>query len=110
MPSVGQLKERVLIQTVIETRDTVGQPVKSWATLIACWARIDPIAGRERYVAAQEVGMVTNRITVRHNTKTAAITPEHRVVWKKRIYNILSIRNMRERDYWVQMVCVEVVS
>lgn len=110
MPDIGQLDKRVVIQTPVETADEYGQPKKTWHTLIVCWARIDPLVGRERYVAAQEIGTMTNRITVRYNSKTAVITSAHRVIYGKRIFDITAVRDLRESHEWIQMVCGEVIS
>ncbi len=116
MPQIGQLDKRVVIQAPVQTADEYNQPVQTWHTLTMAWARIDPLVGRERYVAAQEISTMTVRITVRYTSKTRVITPEHRVLHnarginKARIFQIATVRDLRESHEWIQMVCGEVIS
>ena len=100
------------MQTPEETSNasTHGQVIKTWVHYGTFWARIDPIRGRERFVAAQEISTVTNVITMRWTSATAGITPEHRIVYKNRIFSINMTRDLRERGMWLQMVCSEVIS
>ena len=50
----GKLRTRVTIESVTETQDAMGHPVKSWSTFCTRWARVRRVPTSKRmevYVA-----------------------------------------------------------
>ena len=100
----GRLRHRIAIERVTETRDTDGSVIETWSTYATVQASIDPISGRE-YFAAQSVQTdVTHRIVIRY---LSGIVPKMRVKYGSRIFDILSVINVSERNGELQLMCRE---
>ena len=102
-----KLRHRVSIQQVTEAKDTYGATTRTWATIATAWAAIEPIAGREYFYAQQVASSVSHRVTIRHRT---GITPKMRIVHDSRTFEIESVRNLEERDRWLELMCSEVTT
>ncbi len=102
----GKLRHLVDIQTTTQTRDTLGQPVDSWAdTSTNQRAFIRPLRGNELMIARQVTPQVTHEIIMRNPT----LAPDQRLqeAGGTRTFNILSIINVNERDHEKRILCVE---
>lgn len=62
----GQLRERVTIQSVTETQNSIGEPIETWATFAIVWGAVEPLPGRDRYTAAQLEEPVVSRLRIRY--------------------------------------------
>jgi len=103
----GRMRHRVSIQQVTETKDTYGATTRTWATIATVWAAIEPIAGREYFYAQQVQSNVSHRVTIRHR---AGVTPKMRIMHDSRTFEIESVRNLGERDRWLELMCSEVTT
>lgn len=83
----SRLKERITLETPVETPDGQGGMVRSWATYAQCFAEVTALSldGGERIDAAREVMRLAYRIVLRARTD---VTTRMRVVWKGRQLNI----------------------
>ena len=101
----GKLRHRVEVQTNTVTRDTLGQPVASWAVTATVRAAINPLRGNELMIARQVTPQVTHEIILRHRSLTAA----QRLVEAggTRTFEILSVTNLNERNHELRVLCVE---
>ena len=61
----GELKHRVTLQEATETRDSFGQPVRTWSDVATVWAAVQALSGREFLEAKQLKRAVTTRIVIR---------------------------------------------
>jgi len=101
---IGKLRHRITIEQVSETQDPDGSVIESWSTYATVQASIEPISGRE-YVAAQSTQAdVTHRIRIRY---LSGIVPKMRVSYNSRIFDILSVINLGERNRELQLICRE---
>lgn len=50
--TVGALRHRVIVQRLTDGKDAFGGLTQAWAQYAQRWARIAPLAGRERFLAA----------------------------------------------------------
>jgi SPP1 family predicted phage head-tail adaptor len=103
---IGQLRHRVAIQHVTETRDDDGSVVQVWATLCHPRAEIVPLNGSEDFVAQGLSASIIHRITIRFRE---GITPKMKIVWGDREFEIVTARNLDERGRWLVMNCEEAV-
>lgn len=105
MIRAGELRHRVTIQQNNSTsRDAVGAEVPNWQDVATVWAAVEPLRGRE-YLESQQVNAeVDTRIRIRHYP---GITPDMRVIWGSRIYEIEAVINVDERDREIHLMCRE---
>src|SRR5690606_24006417 len=100
----GQLRHRITIQAATET-NTSGSLSISWSDLATVWAAVEPLSGREYFAVQQSQNVVSTRIRIRHR---ADVTPQMRVSWDGRIFEIESIINDPTNAREVQLMCREV--
>lgn len=102
----GELRHRVTIQQKTFSRDSYGGETITWTDVATVWAAVEPISGREYFTAQQTQAEVTTRIRIRHR---AGITPVMRVLWGTRLYDIISVIEVKERNREIHLMCQEVV-
>ncbi len=102
----GLLRNRVTIQTRSETTDDFGEIDFAWSTLATVWATIEPLSGKELMNAEQAKSVVTHKVTMRH---LATVTAKDRILYDSRTFQIESVRNFRERDISLELMCKEEV-
>jgi SPP1 family predicted phage head-tail adaptor len=101
---IGRLRHRIAIERVTETRDTDGSVIETWSTYATVQASIDPLSGREYFAAQSVQADLTHRIVMRY---LSGIVPKMRVKYGSRIFDILSVINVSERNGELQLMCRE---
>jgi SPP1 family predicted phage head-tail adaptor len=98
----GQLRRSVAIQATTDTRNSVGEPVESWATITGgtVWASLEPLTGREYQTAGVIAAEASHMVRIRY---LANITPKHRVLFGSRVFDILGVRNIEERQRMTEL-------
>lgn len=103
---VGRNRNKITIEETTETQDSIGEPVDSWDTFARPWAEIEPRGGRE-YFDAQTVNAKIDLIfKIRYQS---GIIPKMRISWNSRVFNILSVINVREMNKDILLACEEIV-
>lgn len=106
----GRLRCRITFQRFDGALDEYGAPLLSddahWPDYARAWAAVDPLSGREFFVAAQSQSEVTHRVLLRY---MAGIETEMRIRYGKRILEIVSVRDVNERHEYLQLLCRELV-
>lgn len=105
----GELRNYVSIQKPTVTQNSYGEQVVSWTTDSKCWADISPLSGREYFSAQQVQSGVTHRVRIWYQTLSAstAIGPKCRIRFGSRYFNIGSVINLKERNIYLDLMCVE---
>lgn len=104
----GKLRHVVTIQQRTSgspQRTATGQPDTAWATFqagVPC--SIEPISGREYFTQAQVQGEVTHRLRMRY---LAGVLPSMRVLYGSRVFDIVAVMNLEERNVEMHLMCVE---
>ncbi len=86
----GKFDQRVSIQAPPAPEspaNSFNEPSGAWTTLFTRWAAIEPLSGREAYLAAQQQSNVTHKVTLRY----VPVSPLYRVVFGSRIFYIESV-------------------
>lgn len=100
----GDLRKRVTIEQPAESQNGVGEMTQTWSTFAVLWASIEPLVGSEKLQAAQINANADAKITVRYY---AGITPKMRIRFLARMFQIVSVQNVDERNRVIDLVCVE---
>ena len=99
----GSLDQRVTLERQQSgSVDELGQPLDEWAALGSCWAAVLPLQGREYIAASAAQSEVTTRVAIRYRP---GITPADRVVHDGRIYNIVSVIDVRSGNDELVLMC-----
>ncbi|MCZ0754313.1 phage head closure protein [Anoxybacillus sp. J5B_2022] len=102
----NQFKHRITIQQRAEEQNENGFSSEEWQDRHHLWAAIKTLRGREYYEAATTQNENTVRFVVRY---TAGITPDMRIQYKGRTFEILSVINDDERNVTMTIVAKEVM-
>ena len=107
MPTIGEMQHRIMFeQKTRGASDGAGGAVsETWSQFgLACWARLEPKAGREIVTADQVVHRVTHLVIIRARP---GITPAMRVRYQGRILAILAMREYSEAGRFIELTCEE---
>jgi SPP1 family predicted phage head-tail adaptor len=91
----GLLRKRITIQETTESRNDWGEVVDSWGTYVTRWARVQPLRGKEKWVAKQLEAEEVVYFTVRY---VDGLTAKMRVLYNSNVYNIISFENTQGRN------------
>lgn len=103
----GTLRHRVEIQSPTNTTEADGTFSSSWTTETTRWASVDPVSGDELSRSNQKVGELTHQVTMRH---VDTLPSSYRLLWGSRVFNIVTSRNLNERDRTTLLLCREVTT
>lgn len=101
---IGKLRHRVTLQEPVDTDDGVGGTTRTWSTVAALWARIEPLDAAERTEAGRLEAAVDHRITIRHRALTHAM----RFAIGTRVFAIRGLTDRDERHRYLVCDCEEI--
>jgi|AGTN01.1.fsa_nt_gi phage head-tail adaptor, putative, SPP1 family len=104
----GQLRHPITIERDAgETTNTLGQKVRDWQPIPGgskCWAKVEPLSNRELLLAQQTNSTITHRLTIRYRSD---VTSRMRVVFGERVFYLEGVRNLEERNVWLELTARE---
>ena len=89
-----------------EKENELNQVQQELCPVRTVWASVEPKSGREYTEADKDRPELTYVITVRYQKD---ITPDMLIQFKKRLFYIKSIRNIREANEMLEISCIEKV-
>jgi len=106
----GRLRHRVYLQQQVETQDSLGAAIISWATTTTVWAGIEALQGTEAFTADQIQSSTQVRIVIRYGSVWSAIDTSWRVkaVQSGKCYDITSVIQPDQRsrpDTVIELFC-----
>lgn len=101
---IGRLNKRVTFCRYSEEENELKQLRQRLKPIKTVWATVEPKSGREYIEADKERPELTHIITVRYQKD---ITPDMFIQFKGRLFNIKSIRNIREANEMLEISCTE---
>jgi len=95
----GRLSRRVAIQSVAETLNAYGEPIKAWTTAYTVYAQVTPLRGDERALNQQLVSRADTKFRIRYNSDMT-ITTKYRLVFDGENYDITAILEIGRKEGW----------
>lgn len=103
---VGRLRHRVIVEKETSSRGATGEVIETWATYVTRWAMINPLVGREFFLAQQEQSEVTVKVVIRYDSLTKLINPrDYRLNIDGVIYDIETPINPQSMNREIQLMC-----
>ncbi len=96
--TIGELRQRIVIQTLSTAPDDQGGSTETWTTFATVWAKIEPVSSRERYYSEQIQYQRSHKITMRY---LAGVTNTMRISFDSRTFQIKGTRRLDERRFWM---------
>jgi len=93
----GRRNKKIQIRGFVQAKDEFGQPVKTPFTVATVWASINPLTGRETWIAEKYSAELDTKIEIRWRTD---IREDYHIKHGKSFYKIEYIVNpeMANRD------------
>lgn len=101
---IGRTNKRVTFCRFKEEENEMHQTKQVLKKIRTVWASVEPKSGRENIVAEKEHPELTYIITTRYMKD---ITPDMFIQFRERLFNIKSIRNIRENNEMLEISCTE---
>jgi SPP1 family predicted phage head-tail adaptor len=95
----GRLDRRITIEEIgAATDDGLRSKPGGWLPLIKCFAQLLPLTGAERIAAGENAAFQTQIFRVRRYA-SVAITSKNRIVYGRRVYDIVEVREVDRDGY-----------
>ena len=104
MTAIGALRARLVLEEPVRTQDGGGGTSESWIAVATVWGQIEARPGGEAIQADRVTATVLHNITIRYR---AGVLPEMRFRTGTRIFHILSVADIEDRDRWLICRCEE---
>lgn len=105
MARIGGYRTRIAFLRQVAERNAADEKVATWRDWCTVWAQVRPVAGRDRFWAAQEQSEVHGIIRCRF---MPGVVPQMRIRLKTRQLEIVSVRDIRERTQELEIAYREV--
>lgn len=101
---IGDLRERVTIQSFSEAPDGGHSLTPTYTDLATVWAKVEDLDGIKKFNAIQIDPLLTHRITIRYRSD---VTSEHWILLGTRRFRIRNVANRHERERFLVLECEE---
>lgn len=99
----GDLRERVVIQSPTESRNSLGETILDWSEYKTRWASVEGMSVREVLMNGKQEVSVTHRIRMRY---VDGLKQTMRISWRGRILEIVSLLEHNNRSEH-ELICSE---
>lgn len=106
----GLIRQRITIESATEAANATGELIPTWSALATRWASVEPLQGRERFAAQQVQPETDHRIRLRYDTALTGLKPKMRVKFETRVFDVLAVLNLEERNREFELLCREVTT
>ncbi len=101
---IGRTNKRITFCRYEEKENGLSQMEQELAEVKTVWASVEPTRGREYQEAQRIRPELTYKITTRYHK---GVTPDMFIKFRGRLFNIVSIINVRERNEMLEIICTE---
>lgn len=104
----GNLRNKAEIQLLGNVQDEYGSILEGqYIKFKDVWCSIIPVSGKENFLSNTDFAKVTHKIKIRY---LDGLNASMRLVWKNRIFNFTSVRNISERDKEIEILAEEMTN
>lgn len=100
----GRLRHYIQVKRPTTTRNALGEPVQTFASVGGFQAEIKPTSARERLMNNSITTEVTHVITMRY---APDVSEDCRIAFGDRTFEIVGIVNVEERNVELQILAAE---
>lgn len=100
----GDLRHRITLQKYITTTNEDNFATQKWQNVATVWAAVENLYGREYWEAAAIQKENTVKFTIRYRTD---VDQTMRIVFGGKIYNIVSVDNIKYRNKLIEIKAKE---
>lgn len=100
----GDLRHRLTLEEVQRLSDGAGGFTTSWAAVAEIWATLTPTGGSEGVEAGRLAGRRAYQVVLRYRD---GVRPAMRFRLGVRVFEILTVADLGERQRWLRCLCEE---
>jgi SPP1 family predicted phage head-tail adaptor len=100
----SDLRHRLALEQLERVDDGGGGFTESWAAVATLWCDLRPVAGSETVEAGRLAGTVSHEISLRYRL---GVVPAMRFRDGARVFHIVSVINVDERNRWLKCLTEE---
>jgi SPP1 family predicted phage head-tail adaptor len=100
----SDLRHRLALEELDRVSDGGGGFTETWVGAATLWCDLRPLAGSETVEADRLAGTVTHEVALRYRP---GVVPAMRFRNGGRVFHIVSVINVDERDRWLKCLCEE---
>lgn len=101
-----KLNKRIIIQKLVESKNDFGELDGTWGNVKEVWAEVRPVTGKSFFSAQQINSEITHQVIIRY---VPGISPNMRIIYKGREFEILHCMNFDEANEAIQIMCKELM-
>ena len=101
---IGSLKHKMCLQQGRSTPMEGGGYQEEFIDIKEIMAHIKPFRGKELMIAMGSRAQISHNIQIRYDS---IVQPQMRLVYKKRIFKIQIVMNVKEEDRFLSLYCLE---
>ena len=101
---IGEMRNRIVIQTLGGSTDSGGGQSASFSTATTVWAKVENLSGTESSFGDQIQDRANYRFTIRYYS---ALTPKHRISYNSKLFNIEHVASLLEGKERYQVIKAE---
>lgn len=103
----GKLDKRIYIQKKVIVSDKSKNQIATWVDYYSCWSAVNGLSGREYWQAREQHEENTINFKVRYCKLLDAVnTTDYRLIFDKKVYDIISIDNVFFADSLINLKAV----
>lgn len=102
----GEFRHVLTFQKRTETQNAFGEVINEWVDVFKTRGAIYPVSGRDFFAGEQINSEVTHKINLRY---AKGLSPDMRIEFNGRVFEIESIINFQEANTLLQMMCKELI-
>ena len=100
----SDLRHRLTLEELQREEDEGGGFTEIWVEMATLWADLRPVGGSESVEADRLAGRVTHEISLRYRP---GVQPAMRFRKGARLFHIVTVINVEERNRWLKCLCEE---
>lgn len=103
---VGTMRRKITIESIDVTPTASGETTDTPIPLITAWALIEPLGGRELFLAKTSQDTSSHRIRMLYQP---GITARMRAKYQGRVFNFTNVNNVSENGRELEILAIEVL-
>lgn len=107
MISAGKLSKHIVIEYLDDDATASGETTNTPHTFAVTWASIEPLSGREAWIAKEQQSTISHKIVTRY---IPGLTSRMRATYNGRVFNFESVANANEKNAEIIIMATEVVA
>jgi SPP1 family predicted phage head-tail adaptor len=100
----SELRHRLTLEQIERVSDESGGFTETWTTVATPWCDLRPLDGVETVEADRLAGRVSHEISLRYRP---GVVPAMRFRKGTRVFHIVCVINVDERNRWLKCLCEE---